>query len=69
MGELNWIRLAMFLMFLSLIGTFTVTWQTINISWRDEAVKKGHAEYYLDLKNNKQWRWLNRCDGKNPWKG
>jgi hypothetical protein len=23
----------------------------------DEAVRYGHAEYYLDEKHNKQWRW------------
>lgn len=22
-----------------------------------QAVKSGHAEYYLDENNNKQWRW------------
>ena len=25
---------------------------------QDKAVEKGHAEYYLDDENNKQWRWL-----------
>lgn len=30
---------------------------------RDEAVKQGHAEYYLDKDNNKQWRWLPPCNG------
>ena len=25
--------------------------------FQDEAVKSGHAEYYLDENNNKQWRW------------
>jgi len=24
---------------------------------KDEAVKQGHAEYYLDENNEKQWRW------------
>lgn len=24
---------------------------------RAEAVKAGHAEYYLDAENNRQWRW------------
>ena len=26
---------------------------------RDEAVKAGHAEYYLDSHNERQWRWKN----------
>ncbi len=25
--------------------------------WHDEAVKKGHAEYYLDDKYERHWRW------------
>ena len=25
--------------------------------WHNEAVKSGHAEYYLDENFNKQWRW------------
>ncbi len=25
--------------------------------WHNEAVKSGHAEYYLDENSNKQWRW------------
>lgn len=25
--------------------------------WRDRAVEAGHAEYFLDTKNQKQWRW------------
>ncbi len=24
---------------------------------KDEAVKAGHAEYYLDGNNERQWRW------------
>lgn len=24
---------------------------------KDAAVKSGHAEYYLDEKNERQWRW------------
>jgi hypothetical protein len=26
-------------------------------AWKDEAVKAGHAEYYLDSKYHRQWRW------------
>ena len=26
-----------------------------------ESVKAGHAEYYLDKDNNRQWRWLPPC--------
>ena len=25
---------------------------------KDETVKQGHAEYYLDEDNQRQWRWL-----------
>lgn len=26
-------------------------------TWRLEAVKKGHAEYYFDNNYERQWRW------------
>lgn len=26
--------------------------------WERAAVKAGHAEYYLDNNNERQWRWL-----------
>jgi len=26
--------------------------------WRKDAVAAGHAEFYLDKDNNRQWRWL-----------
>lgn len=26
--------------------------------WRDFAVRKGHAEFYLDDGHARQWRWL-----------
>ena len=29
----------------------------IDTRWHDEAVKAGKAEYYIDEKNQKQWRW------------
>lgn len=29
----------------------------LDSEWRDEAVKAGHAEYYLDADHNRQWRW------------
>lgn len=25
--------------------------------WKAEAVEAGHAEYYLDENNERQWRW------------
>lgn len=26
-------------------------------SFQDDAVKHGHAEFYLDANNERQWRW------------
>lgn len=26
--------------------------------WKDDAIKHGKAEYYLDEKHERQWRWL-----------
>lgn len=31
-------------------------WIELRLS-KDEAVKAGHAEYYIDKNNNKQFRW------------
>ena len=30
----------------------------VDVNWRDESVRKGKAEYYLDTFNVKKWRWL-----------
>ncbi len=32
----------------------------------NEAVQSGHAEYFLDAKNKKQWRWKINCGGTKP---
>ena len=29
--------------------------------YHDEAVKAGHAEYYLDANHDKQFRWKTNC--------
>ena len=39
--------------FISMIKAYPMTVQA-----QSEAVKAGHAEYYLDAKNERQWRWL-----------
>ena len=26
--------------------------------WQNAAVRNGHAEYYLDITHERQWRWL-----------
>jgi hypothetical protein len=28
--------------------------------WQYEAVRAGHAEFYLDKDHNRQWRWLSK---------
>jgi len=30
-------------------------------SMKQEAVKRGHAEYYLNKNNKRKWRWLPTC--------
>lgn len=46
------------LAFMSLLFTaFVAVGKFINDQWRDEAEERGHAEYYLDDENNRQWRW------------
>ena len=45
---------------LLLVGvvTYVATRDTRNLAWRTEAIKQGHAEYYLDAEHERQWRWL-----------
>jgi len=45
--------LAWSILFMS--GLFFAGW--VSASWRQEATEKGHAEYYLDKDNERQWRW------------
>lgn len=33
---------------------------------RSEAVEAGHAEYYLDEDNERQWRWLEHTNSPPP---
>lgn len=45
---------------LILITTVVVAFITCLIRsdlWRDEAVERGHAEYYLTAWHDKRWRW------------
>lgn len=30
----------------------------------EQAVKNGHARYFLDAENERQWEWLPACKGK-----
>ena len=34
---------------------------TLTVAWRNDAVDRGHAEYYLDAKHERQWRWKTNC--------
>ena len=29
--------------------------------WKNEAVEAGHAHYYIDENNKRQWEWLPPC--------
>jgi len=31
--------------------------EEVTEEFQDDAVKQGHAEYYLDSNNERQWRW------------
>ncbi len=37
------------------LGALVSVW--VHMDWQRDSVKQGHAEYYLDENNNKQWRW------------
>jgi len=43
--------------FIVIIITGKIVPDGTNTKWKNEADKKGYAEYYLDKDNNKQWRW------------
>lgn len=49
----NWISA---ILFSFSIGVFTGGTLKV-LDWQRKAVEAGHAEYYLDKDNNKQWRW------------
>lgn len=35
----------------------SVAHRNVDNWWRDELVRRGHADYYLDGANNRQWNW------------
>lgn len=37
------------------VGTLVAV--VFNLYWKEDAVKAGHAEYYIDSNNQRQWRW------------
>lgn len=43
---------------------FFAGYQACNFNWRIESIKSGHAEYYLDDKYERNWRWLSTCVSK-----
>ena len=42
---------------------FVSVWNGPRIAVPD-IVKQGHAEFYLDAENERQWRWKTNCGGK-----
>ena len=47
---------------LGLIFGIFVMVPTVEARWEGDAVEAGHAEYYLDKDNERQWRWLPPCE-------
>lgn len=37
--------------------TMAWTHDTTDNSWREQIANHGHAEFYLDEKHERQWRW------------
>lgn len=55
----------MFLIVIALIfAAFIGGYLSGSESLETDAVKSGHAEYYLDKVNNRKWRWLAPCGEK-----
>lgn len=38
-----------------------LTWVNRDAVWESRAVDAGHARYYLDEDNVRQWEWLEPC--------
>lgn len=38
------------------VGTLVGAW-IMFCDWIKDTVRRGHAEYYLDENNQRQWRW------------
>jgi hypothetical protein len=45
-----------FMVFVACVATAVQKEKTDNW-WRDEMVRRGHATYYLDGNNDRQWNW------------
>ena len=41
-----------------LLFAIVATRAVVTEGWQNEAVKVGHAEFYLDKEHQRQWRWL-----------
>lgn len=39
------------------IATLAIHQDSVNGWWRDELARRGHAHYYLDQNNERQWNW------------
>ena len=50
---------------LILVFTFTMGKMIGKDEIREEAIKKGYAEYYLNKDSNRKWRWKNENETKN----
>ena len=50
--------MAVLVSFVMIVLTLSFWSGVKNREWHDRAVKAGHAEFYLDKDNNRQWRWL-----------
>ncbi len=53
-GIVGWISLLVLTAIVSSFGGAVWGWSY----HKEHAVKAGHAEYYLDANNDRQWRWL-----------
>jgi len=62
MYEKTDLAIAIVIVICTILATLAVSlpWVQTDYAWREEAVDKGYAEYYLDDKHQVQWRWLSK---------
>jgi len=58
-GWLERLHLAVWVAAFFIMGI--IGYLTSEVGYRRQAVRLGHAEYYLDAENNRQWQWRTNC--------
>ena len=47
----------LFCLTLGALGGYSITQHNVDEWWRTELSRRGHAHFYLDENNRRQWNW------------